>query len=124
MMLKNRSLTYTHVCRALLHIALRIEKNSSDFTPASEMGTEKIPYPDFAHILGMRKEAGVLVSRMMEISRIPLIMRPARELNNLDGASRLLFDEEMHLSNLYNILVSRRSGQNIQNEMSRRLITV
>ena len=124
MMLKNRSLTYTHVCRALLHIALRIEKNSSDFTPASEVGTEKIPYPDFAHILGMRKEAGVLVSRMMEISRIPLIMRPARELNNLDGASRLLFDEEMHLSNLYNILVSRRSGQKIQNEMSRRLITV
>ena len=124
MMLKNRSLTYTHVCRALLHIALRIEKNSSDFTPASEMGTEKIPYPDFAHILGMRKEAGVLVSRMMEISCIPLIMRPARELNNLDGASRLLFDEEMHLSNLYNILVSRRSGQKIQNEMSRRLITV
>lgn len=124
MMLKNRSLTYTHVCRALLHIALRIEKNSSDFTSASEMGTEKIPYPDFAHILGMRKEAGVLVSRMMEISRIPLIMRPARELNNLDGASRLLFDEEMHLSNLYNILVSRRSGQKIQNEMSRRLITV
>ena len=124
MMLKNRSLTYTHVCRALLHIALRIEKSSSDFKPASEMGTEKIPYPDFAHILGMRKEAGVLVSRMMEISRIPLIMRPARELNNLDGASRLLFDEEMHLSNLYNILVSRRSGQKIQNEMSRRLITV
>ena len=124
MMLKNRSLTYTHVCRALLHIALRIEKDSSDFTPASGTVTEKNSYPDFAHILGMRKEAGSLVSRMMEISRIPLIMRPARELNNLDGASRLLFDEEMHLSNLYNILVSRRSGQNIQNEMSRRLITV
>ena len=124
MMLKNRSLTYTHVCRALLHIALRIEKDSSDFTPASGTVTEKNSYPDFAHILGMRKEAGLLVSRMTEISRIPLIMRPARELNNLDGASRLLFDEEMHLSNLYNILVSRRSGQNIQNEMSRRLITV
>ena len=124
MMLKNRSLTYTHVCRALLHIALRIEKDSSDFTPASGTVTEKNSYPDFAHILGMRKEAGLLVSRMTEISRIPLIMRPARELKNLDGAARSLFDEEMRLSNLYNILVSRRSGQNIQNEMSRRLITV
>jgi hypothetical protein len=72
----------------------------------------------------MRKEAGLLVSHMTEISRIPLIMRPARELKNLDGAARSLFDEEMRLSNLYNILVSRRSGQNIQNEMSRRLITV
>jgi hypothetical protein len=72
----------------------------------------------------MRKEAGLLVSRMTEISRIPLIMRPARELKNLDGAARSLFDEEMRLSNLYNILASRRSGQNIQNEMSRRLITV
>ena len=40
-MLKNRSLTYTHVCRALLHIALRIEKNSSDFTPASESGNRE-----------------------------------------------------------------------------------
>ena len=124
MMLKNRSLTYTHVCRALLHIALRIEKDSSDFTPASGTVTEKNSYPDFAHILGMRKEAGSLVSRMMEISRIPLIMRPSRELKSLDGAARLLFDEEMRLSNLYNILASRRSGQNIQNEMSRRLITV
>ena len=124
MMLKNRSLTYTHVCRALLHIALRIEKNSSDFTPASEMGTEKIPYPDFAHILGMRKEAGPLVSRMLESSLIPIIMRPARELIHLDGCVKSLFGEEIRLSNLYNILVSRRSGQKIQNEMSRRLITV
>ena len=124
MMLKNRSLTYTHVCRALLHIALRIEKDSSDFTPASGTVTEKNSYPDFAHILGMRKEAGSLVSRMMEISRIPLIMRPSRELKSLEGAARSLFDEEMRLSNLYNILASRRSGQNIQNEMSRRLITV
>ena len=124
MMLKNRSLTYTHVCRALLHIALRIEKNSSDFTPASEMGTEKIPYPDFAHILGMRKEAGPLVSRMLESSLIPIIMRPARELIHLDGCVKSLFGEEIRLSNLYNILVSQRSGQEIQNEMSRRLITV
>ena len=124
MMLKNRSLTYTHVCRALLHIALRIEKDSSDFTPASGTVTEKNSYPDFAHILGMRKEAGSLVSRMMEISRIPLIMRPSRELKSLDGAARSLFYQEMRLSNLYNILASRRSGQNIQNEMSRRLITV
>ena len=124
MMLKNRSLTYTHVCRALLHIALRIEKNSSDFTPASEMGTEKNPYPDFAHILGMRKEAGPLVSRMLESSLIPIIMRPARELIHLDGCVKSLFGEEIRLSNLYNILVSRRSGQKIQNEMSRRLITV
>ena len=120
MMLKNRSLTYTHVCRALLHIALRIEKDASDFTPASE----KNSYPDFAHILGMRKEAGPLVSRMIESSRIPVIMRPAKELMNLDRGTRSLFNEEMRLSNLYNILVSQRSGTEIQNEMSRRLITV
>ncbi len=107
MLLKNRSLTYTHVSRALLHIALRIEKK---------------PPSDFAHILGMRKETGPLVSRMTESSVIPVIMRPARELMDIDEGVRSLFNEEIHLSNLYNILVSRRSGQVIQNEMSRRLI--
>lgn len=125
MLLKNRSLTYTHVCRALLHIALRIEKtHSSDPTHSLKKSTEKNPSSDFAHILGMRKEAGPLVSRMTESSRIPVIMRPAKELMNLDRGTRSLFNEEMRLSNLYNILVSQRSGTEIQNEMSRRLITV
>ena len=110
MLLKNRSLTYTHVCRALLHISLGIEKN-----PASS---------DFAHILGMRKEAGPLVSRMMESALIPVIMRPARELMNLNEDARHLFDEEIRLSNIYNILVGQKSGQDIQNEMSYRLITI
>ena len=109
MLLKNRSLTYTHVCRALLHIALRIEN-----TPAS----------DFANILGMRKKAGPLAARMSETSRIPVIMRPSRELVKLDEGARALFDEETRLSNLYNILASQRSGLEIQNEMSRRLITL
>ena len=125
MLLKNRSLTYTHICRALLHIALRIEKtHSSDCTYSHIKRTEKNPYSDFAHILGMRKEAGPLVSRMTKSSRIPVIMRPAKELIDLDGSTRSLFDEEMRLSNLYNILVSQRSGIEIQNEMSRRLITI
>ena len=109
MLLKNRSLTYTHVCRALLHIALKIENN-----PAS----------DFANILGMRKKAGPLAARMSETSRIPVIMRPSRELVKLDEGARALFDEETRLSNFYNILAGQRSGLEIQNEMSRRLITV
>ena len=109
LLLKNRSLTYTHVCRALLHIALRIENN-----PAS----------DFANILGMRKKAGPLAARMSETSRIPVIMRPSRELVKLDEGARALFDEETRLSNIYNILTGQRSGLEIQNEMSRRLITL
>ena len=109
LLLKNRSLTYTHVCRALLHIALRIENN-----PAS----------DFANILGMRKKAGPLAARMSETSRIPVIMRPSRELVKLDEGARALFDEETRLSNIYNILAGQRSGLEIQNEMSRRLITL
>lgn len=110
MMLKNRSLTYTHVSRALLHIALRIEKDAD--------------VSDVAHILGMRKEAGPLISRMTETSQIPVIKRPARELAGLSYAQKYLFDEELRISNLYNILVGMKSGQEIQNDMSRRLITL
>lgn len=110
MMLKNRSLTYTHVSRALLHIALRIEKDAY--------------VSDVAHILGMRKEAGSLISRMTETSQIPVIKRPARELAGLSDAQKYLFDEELRISNLYNILVGMKSGQEIQNDMSRRLITL
>ena len=109
MLQKNRSLTYTHICRALLHIALRIENHSTS---------------DFAHILGYRKDAGPLVSRMMKSTRIPVIMRPSRELINLREDVRSFFEEETRLSNLYNILAGQRSEQEIQNEMSRRLITV
>ena len=110
MMLKNRSLTYTHVSRSLLHIALRIEKDAD--------------VSDVAHILGMRKEAGPLISRMTETSQIPVIKRPARELAGLSDAQKYLFDEELRISNLYNILVGMKSGQEIQNDMSRRLITL
>ncbi len=110
MQLKNRSLTYTHISRALLHIALKIEKDKR--------------VSDIAHVLGFRKGAATLIARMIRTSSIPVITKPAREVAGLGVGARALFEEEIGLSNLYNVLVSQRSGEPVRNELSNRLITV
>lgn len=110
MQLKNRSLTYTHISRALLHIALKIEKEKE--------------VSDVAHVLGFRKGAATLIARMIRTSSIPVITKPAREAAGLGVGARALFEEEIGLSNLYNVLVSQRSGEPVRNELSNRLITV
>ena len=95
----SKSMTRSHVSRALLHIALDIQKD-----PALDRAR-------FAHVLGFRKGAERLLGRMSCESAIPVVINPPKDREALRGAERRLFDEELRLSNLCRAMRGMRAGE-------------
>ncbi len=92
----SRSLTESHVRRALLHMALSIRKR------------EKTGM--FCHILGFRKEAEDLLAAVKKNAEIPVIINPPSDVPLLSGEDRMLFEEEIRLHGLYGSILSVRYG--------------
>ncbi|MBQ6376181.1 MAG: nucleotidyltransferase family protein [Lachnospiraceae bacterium] len=92
----SRSLTESHVRRALLHMALSIRKGESG--------------GHFCHILGFRKEAADLLAAVKKNAEIPVIINPPSDARLLEGQNRRLFDEEVRLHGLYGSILSVRNG--------------
>ncbi len=95
---KSRSVTRTHLMRAVLHVALGIRKN--------DPGASGL----FTQVLGFRKEASALVGRIMSCSKVPVVMNPPSDRGRLTGADRALFDEEMRVSDFYRLIRAVSSG--------------
>lgn len=99
----SKSLTLSHVSRAFLHIALGMEK-TQEYAPVTQ-------------VLGFRKEAQDLVGQIQKEARIPVIMNPARETDALSGRERELYEEEMRVSDLYQMMKAVRYGKTWRSEM-------
>ena len=95
---KSRSVTRTHLMRAVLHVALGIRKN--------DPGASGL----FTQVIGFRKEASALVGRIMSCSKVPVVMNPPSDRGRLTGADRALFDEEMRVSDFYRLIRAVSSG--------------
>lgn len=108
--LKNKSITRTHINRALLHISLGIRAREDA--------------PLFAHVLGCRKNAGELLGTVTKQSSIPVITRPARDMSGLTGPEREIFEEEIRVSNLYNAVRAIKKKATVQNTLSQKFIKV
>ncbi len=108
----SRSVTLTHVNRALLHITLGIRRLD---------GGEE---PLWTQLLGFRDEAGELVGRLRDSCRIPLVVNPPRERKRLPEPVAGLFDEEMRVCDLYRRARAQRGGAAGGPEMAEPLIKV
>ena len=108
--LKNKSITRTHINRALLHIALGIVQSGET--------------PLCAQVLGCRSESMELLGKITEKSGIPVITRPARDLKTLKGATRDLLSEEIRVSNLYNMVRALKKKATVTNTLSRKFIRI
>ena len=108
--LKNKSITRTHINRALLHIALGIRKREDT--------------PLFAHILGCRENARGLLGALAKQSAVPVITRPSKDLFGLTGPELEIFEEEIRVSNLYNAVRAVKKKATVQNTLSRKFIKV
>lgn len=111
---KSKNITMTHIYRAFLHIILDFRKNP-------RMETDNALY---TQMLGFRTESQDLVRLIQESSKIPVIMNPPREADNLNPDQRRLFDEEMQVSNLYESVRAQKSGKPFENVFTKELIKV
>ena len=106
MLLKNKSTTYSHICRALIHIILEI--TDEDFEAAANA--------DFIRILGINKANTALLSATKSNSKAMLCPKPA----DLKTGS---YDKELFASNLYESVYASKFNTPYVHEYKKQLIT-
>lgn len=110
----SKNITMTHIYRAFLHIILDIKKD------ARLEGRNAL----YTQMLGFRKESVDVVSLIQKSAKIPVIMNPPAEMNDLNPDQRRLFEEEMQVSNLYESIRSQKSGISFENVLTKELVKV
>lgn len=111
--LKTRQYTYTRISRALLHILLGIR--TDDIQMFRSNG-----YAEYARILGFRKRAVPLLSKIKENGTIPLISKVSNAKTILEGnpSAQLAFQYDLHAAHVYQMIQYQKSGRRSKNEFT------
>lgn len=114
-LLKTKELTYSRICRCLIHILLGITK--SDLKQAGTIG--HVPY---VRVLGVRKEAVSLLGSIKRHADTELIINPAKGLAKLDGIRRRMLELDCHAAHIQNSIITYKYKKIVKNEFERRLL--
>ncbi|MCR5527446.1 MAG: nucleotidyltransferase family protein [Lachnospiraceae bacterium] len=116
-LLKTKNMTYTAISRSLIHVLLGIRRDKncaiSDFLS-----------PQYIRVLGFRKDSSKLLKLIAENSSVPLIIRPTEAAEKLSKKALRSFNEEIRSANIYESVISRRSGLSFSSEFRRRMLTL
>lgn len=105
---KTKNITQTRIQRALLHALLQIRHTPSDF--------------HYARILGFRKSSSSLLSQIKKRGSMPLLSKAADAALLLPPADNALFQETVFASNLYQTMLSQKTGQPFIHEYSQPVV--
>ncbi len=108
-LLKSRDVTYTRVCRVLLHILLGITKD--DYKRLQ--GGNGILY---LRILGFKKEASPLLSAVSKKAPVPLVTKVADASKILHPNALQLFEKDLYAASLYRGVISLQCNEVLPNE--------
>ncbi len=98
--LKSRDITYTHICRALLHILLDIKKDDVRKL-IKDHGSCAYLKP-----LGFRRSSDVLLKAIKEKASVPFIAKAADAGRILDEESMYFYKKDVFASDLYEMTAS------------------
>ena len=85
-LLKTRELTYSRICRMLMHCLLQISH---------------VPVLSYARLLGFRRQAAPVLSEFKKHSSIPVITKAADAASLLPDETAAVFSKNVEISNLY-----------------------
>lgn len=85
-LLKTRELTYSRICRMLMHCLLQISH---------------VPALSYARLLGFRRQAAPVLSELKKHSSIPVITKAADASSLLSDEAAAVFSKNVEISNLY-----------------------
>ena len=137
MLLKSKELTYTRICRCMLHILLNIKQNDlaalsssmeSDLASFSTTGSNCLPAP-YARILGFRNDSSPLLKELKANSKIPLLSVAADAKNfmadekTLETAKKML-QLDITASRIYNGAIQNRYNILLPDEFGAPLLKV
>lgn len=112
-LLKSKNLTYTRICRALLHILLDIKR-------------EDYLYPGmpYLRVLGFRKASAPLLTAIKKEASVPLVTKVSDASRILDPAAQLLLAQDIRCADLYRGIAMMHSGLLLPNEYSQEIVIV
>jgi predicted nucleotidyltransferase len=116
-LLKSRDLTWTRISRVLLHILLDLTKE--DYL--TYQGSSMTPY---LRVLGFRRESAPLLSAIKKEALCPLITKAADASHVLSPKAYALLEKDFFASELYQSLLTDRTGRLSRNEFTRELVIV
>ena len=85
-LLKTRELTYSRICRMLMHCLLQISH---------------VPVLSYARLLGFRRQTAPVLSEFKKHSSIPVITKAADAASLLSDETAAVFSKNVEISNLY-----------------------
>lgn len=116
MLLKNKSLTYTRICRCLLHIMLNIRADIVRNALIQDL-------PRYIRILGFTKKGSELLSHIRS-DIIPLIRTAGYQKVLTNPVDREIFEINLHADELYRMTVMTKFKQNLPNEFNKKLLVL
>lgn len=113
MLLKNKNLTYTRICRCLLHIMLNIRADIVENALKQDL-------PGYIRILGFTQKGSELLSHIR--SDIILLTKTAGYQKVLTNpVDREIFEINLHADELYRMTVMSKFKRNLPNEFTKKL---
>lgn len=113
--LKSKNQTYTAISRYLSHILLGITREDMELA-------SKFRFAPYARILGFRKDSAPLIKELQKKSRIPVIIRLAKERELLSPVQQHLIGLDIRASEIYNRAAFSKSGRKIRSDYRQPLI--
>lgn len=107
--LKSKNMTYARISRCLLHVLLDAKKE--DMLSLGENG--HVPY---ARVLGFRKDAKPLLTKIKKESSIPLITKLADAREQLSPHAYSLLNQDLRRGSIYESIAAQKSGRRARDE--------
>ena len=105
--LKTKELTYTRICRALLHVLLNIPSDLPAISPA------------YVRLLGFKKESSSFLRILQKNSDIPIITKTADYKKLLPKEAHSLFEKDLFASNLYETVKCNKKSTAFTNDLQK-----
>ena len=105
--LKTKELTYTRICRALLHVLLNIPSDLPAISPA------------YVRLLGFKKESSFFLRILQKNSDIPIITKAADYKKLLPKEVHSLFEKDLFASNLYETVKCNKKSTAFTNDLQK-----
>lgn len=109
-LLKTKDLTYSRICRALLHVMLGIKK---------EIYNKHMP--GYSRVLGFRKENAAIMAHIKQHSSIPLITKLG-QMESSEDIIMKMFETDIFASDLYESVVTDKFNTPFINEFEQSIV--
>ena len=116
-LLKSKNMTYTRICRALLHILLGIRQE--DY--ATLWQPDGVPY---LRVLGFRKDSSALLSAIKKEASVPLITKVADASRLLSDAAYKRLQQDISCADFYRTTAMMQAQMELPNEYRQPIVLV